>query len=382
MIVQHFLKWVESARVTERAAAANALARAFTVSELSFEDRCSAEAALTLLLDDPSPKVRMAMAEGLAMSRVAPEQVIAALAQDQDDIASLVIARSPLLSDSDLIDRVAVSAVRVQCVIASRPQVSMALSAAIAEVGEPQTCIELLMNSGAQIASISLKRMAERFGGEANVRGALLQDARLPPETRHELLMKIGEALRDSGLVRTLMGVARAERITREACVKASLHLIDFVEAGEHPALVEHLRMRGDLTPAFIIRTLAYGKIDFFGAILVSLTGQTFRRVQPILAGGRDMAVNALFKTAGLPADCHHVLLHGLKLWRDVANGRRANGTQEILWSMLELARKSGTGVKDADEAANDRLAALLKAMYLEIIRDNARSHALAIAAA
>ncbi len=379
MIVQHFLKWVESAKVVERTAAANALARAFIVSDLPFEERCAAEAALTLLLDDPSPKVRMAMAEGLAMSRRAPEQVIAGLAQDQDDIASLVISRSPLLSDSDLIDRVALSAGKVQSIIALRPKVSMALSAAIAEVGEADACIDLLSNPGASVATISLKRIAERFSGTARVRAALLNDRRLPAETRHELLMRIGEALRDSGLVQALMGRARAERITREACVKASLKLTDTVDQGEHPALVEHLRMRGDLTPAFIVRTLAFGKIDFFGAIVVSLTGQPFKRVQAILAEGRDMTVHALFRKASLPDDCHTVLTGALKIWRDVARGKRDCGPQEVMWAMLEQARAEAGKHGSAD---NDRLVPLIKAMYLEIIRDNARSHALAIAAA
>lgn len=380
MIVQHFLKWVESARVPERAAAANALARAFTVSELSFEERCSAEAALTLLLDDPSPKVRMAMAEGLAMSRLAPEQVISALAQDQDDIASLVISRSPLLADNDLIDRVAVSAGRVQRIIASRPQVSMALSAAIGEVGEPEACISLLRNSGASIAAVTIKRIAERFGGLSRVRAALLEDARVPAETRHDLMIQVGEALRDSSLVQKLMGKARAERITREAFAKASLRLTDAVDVTEHPALVEHLRMRGDVTPALIVRTLAHGKIDFFAAILVSLTGQPLKRVRALLAEGRDMAVNALFKTAGLPSDCHGVLVEGLKLWRDVAKGKRDCGPQEVLWAMLKHCQPDGH--RGGQDAANDRLSALIKSMYLELIRDNARNHALAIAAA
>ena len=57
MIVEQFLKWVESARVSEREAAAGALARAYLQSPLEFEERCAAEAALTVLLDDPSPNV-------------------------------------------------------------------------------------------------------------------------------------------------------------------------------------------------------------------------------------------------------------------------------------------------------------------------------------
>src|SRR6185369_12015894 len=107
MVVSHFLKWVYTAKVAERSAAAAALARAYVGHDMPFEDRCAAEAALTLLLDDPSWKVRRAMAETLSMSPHAPLQIINALASDQAEVAAVVLSRSPLLSDADLVDRVA-----------------------------------------------------------------------------------------------------------------------------------------------------------------------------------------------------------------------------------------------------------------------------------
>lgn len=96
MVVSHFLKWVNTAKVAERAAAAAALAGAYINHDLPFEDRCAAEAALTLLLDDPSSKVRLALADVLSMSHHAPPQIINALASDQPEIAALVLTRSPL----------------------------------------------------------------------------------------------------------------------------------------------------------------------------------------------------------------------------------------------------------------------------------------------
>ena len=154
MVIRHFLRWIGSARVAEREAAAAALARAFVDHQLPFEDRCEAEAALTLLLDDPSPKVRAALAEALSMSRYAPPQIIAALAADQKDVAAAVLVRSPLLTDVDLIDRVAASDGAVQALIAGRASVSMSLAAAIAEVGSLEACIALVRNGGADIASL------------------------------------------------------------------------------------------------------------------------------------------------------------------------------------------------------------------------------------
>jgi uncharacterized protein (DUF2336 family) len=373
VVVSHFLKWIYTAKVSERAAAASALARAYINAELPFEDRCAAEAALTLLLDDASSKVRLALAEALSMSHHAPLQIISALASDQPEVAALVLARSPLLTDADLIDRVAAGHKATQKLIADRPVVSMAVAAAIAEIGEPEACAALLANDGADIASLSFRRMAERHGHIAHLREAMVTDIRLPADCRHMLLVKLGETLKGSPLVMALMGAARAERVTRDACVKASVRLVEGTRTEEHGALIEHLRLRGDLTASFIIRTIAHGKVDFFGSTLVALSQQSEQRVRALLAGGQDVALQALFRSAGLAAPTHAIILRALKIWREVANGKRVAGVQEVSWLMLkELGGQSTEG----------DLAGLVKSIHLDALRENARGHALAIAAA
>ncbi|XJN84239.1 DUF2336 domain-containing protein [Mesorhizobium terrae] len=373
MVVSHFLKWVATAKVSERAAAASALARAYVNRDLPFEDRCAAEAALTFLLDDASSKVRAAMAEALSMSHHAPIQIIAALASDQPEVAAVVLARSPLLTDADLIDRVAAGQKATQKLIADRPSVSMTVAAAIAEIGEAEACLTLLANHGAVIASMSYRRIAERHGHLPALREALIAHETLPADCRHMLLVKLGEALRGAPLVLALMGTARAERVMRDACIKASVTLIDGTQAVEHRALVEHLRLRGDLTASFIIRTVAHGKVDFFGAALVALTGQSEQRVSALLAGGNDVALLALFASAGLSKATHGIILQALRIWREVANGKRVAGVQEVSWLMLKELGGQG---------AEGDLAALVKSIHLDALRQNARGHALAIAAA
>jgi uncharacterized protein (DUF2336 family) len=99
MIVRQFLHWVRTAPAGERAEATGALARASLYSDLTKQDRAAAEGAMIMLLDEPWPLVRRALAEALAGSADAPHAVIHALASDQADIAALVLARSPLLID-------------------------------------------------------------------------------------------------------------------------------------------------------------------------------------------------------------------------------------------------------------------------------------------
>jgi uncharacterized protein (DUF2336 family) len=147
---------METAPAAMRADAAHALARAYLYSDVDEETRSAMEAAMTVLLDDPARDVRFALADALASSPAAPRHVLLTLATDQMDVATLVLSRSPVFIDAELVDIVAASCERLQIAIAGRPLVSSSVSAAIAEVGEMATCRILLLNVGADIARISL----------------------------------------------------------------------------------------------------------------------------------------------------------------------------------------------------------------------------------
>ena len=61
------------------------------------------------LLDDASPIVRKSIAEALASAVDAPHAIVLALANDQSAISSIVLGRSPVLPDAELIDCAAVA---------------------------------------------------------------------------------------------------------------------------------------------------------------------------------------------------------------------------------------------------------------------------------
>ncbi len=91
MIVRNFLQWVRTAPASERAEATSALARAYLYSDLSADDLAAAEGAMLMLLDDPSPLVRRALADALAADQSAPPAIVIALAADQPQIAAPVL---------------------------------------------------------------------------------------------------------------------------------------------------------------------------------------------------------------------------------------------------------------------------------------------------
>src|SRR6266536_2480946 len=200
-----------------------ALARAYLHSDLSPDDRLAAEGAMVMSLDDPSPMVRRALAEALAASPEAPPAVIFALAGDQPEIADLVLERSPLLLDADLVELVAAGDEANQAPIARRAGLPRSVAAAIAEIASAEVCQALIENPAAEIAAFSLRRIAERFGHLPVLREALFAREDLPATTRQALMIQLSQTLISFVAERRWLDETRARRISREACEKGTV---------------------------------------------------------------------------------------------------------------------------------------------------------------
>ena len=378
MIVRQFLIWVETAPPARKAEAAHALARAYLYSDIDEETRGGMEAAMTVLLDDSSPDVRYALADALASSPEAPRHVLLSLAADQPEIAELVVARSPLLIDAELVDIVAEAADPLQIAVASRARVSSAVSAAIAEVGEEAACRTLIANQGAEIARISFRRIAERLGDDPTMREALLDRPGLPPDVRQMLIQRLGIALGDLGLVKSWVAEDRAKTLVREACDRATVALAADSEIDELPALVEHLRVTGQLTTALILRAVCAGNVAFFEAVLTALAGVPQARVASLVRGGRTSALRAVYDTAGLPPRAFEAFTAALEAWREVVEDEsidRYRLTRQVVESVLARYEQITDG-----EALE--LTTLLRRIAADQAREAARDYAAACIAA
>lgn len=300
-IIERFLNWADGAPALLRADAARSLARAFLLSPLDPAERDEVEAALTVLLDDPAMDVRLALADVLAPSELAPHHIILTLAADRDPVAALVAARSPLILDTELVDMVAARGESVQIAIASRPFLSRAVSAAVAEVAPASACMALIANPGARILRFSLDRIVSRHGACPELRLALLERDDLPIELRQALVAKLGEALCDFVVGRAWMDRPRAETTIRDARQRAMIAAAFDAPSDTMPALIVELMQAGELTPAFLIRAVAAGQAHLFEAGLAALAGAPRDRVRSMIGSGRASSLRALLQKAGLP---------------------------------------------------------------------------------
>jgi uncharacterized protein (DUF2336 family) len=336
MIVRQFLQWVQTASPGERADATSALARAYLHSELSVDDLAAAEGAMLMLLDDPSPLVRRALAEVFASSQKAPPVVVQGLAADQPEISSLILSRSPLLLDADLVDRVATAQPECQIAIASRPLLARAVSAAIAEVGSAQACLVLLENTDADIAAFSVDRIAARYGHLAPIRETLLLRPDLPAATRQLLLATLSQTLAGFVVGRQWIAKNHADHAAKEACERATVALAAQTHPDELPDLVHHLCESGQLNAGLILRGLLSGHVMLFEQSLAELTGVPVERVASYVHDRNISGFAALYGRAGLPSAAYPAFREAIAALREGALLGEMGGMVRLKRRMVE----------------------------------------------
>ncbi|GJD49979.1 hypothetical protein OPKNFCMD_2715 [Methylobacterium crusticola] len=370
MIIRQFLLWTQHESAGRRAEAAASLARAYLYAKLDAAARWEARTAMTALLDDPSPLVRRALAEACANAAEAPRALVVALTQDQPEIAGLVLARSPVLSDADLVDCAAVGEEAAREAIASRPHLSAMLCGALAEIAGPEALRLLAANPGAAITRGSLLRVVERHGDDGALREALLARDDLPLDVRQAVTARLAHALSAFVTGCGWLSPERSERAAREARERATLGLAEGAERGDLRRLVIYLRGAGQLTPGLILRAMLSGRMAFTEAALTELSGLSPERVAGLLHDGSGHGLRALSRRAGLPAALEPAFAAAMTAWREEATGLRESSAPALSRRMIERAVTACENLPFADSHV---IVALLNRFDAEAARDEAR---------
>jgi uncharacterized protein (DUF2336 family) len=369
MIVRQFISWVRTAPAGERAEATRALARAWLVSDLSEEDCAAAEGALLMLLDDPSPLVRQAMAEVFVCSTEAPGAIVQALSLDQPSVALPVLEHSPLLIDADLVDLIAIGNSEVQCAIARRVNLPPSVCAAIAEVGTAAAALELIENAHAELAPFSWDRIVERHGHLGAIRESMLVLEDLPAATRVALVAKLSDTLAQFVAARNWLSADRAGRIANEARERSTINIAARSLGDDMHELVLHLRATGQLTAGLILRALLSGNLELFDHALAELSGLPPARVSSLLHDRGGASLRALLTRAGLPESTFGAFRVALEAGHEIGFVDTLDGAVRLRRRMVERVLTHC----ETDPQAAEPLLILLRRFATEAAREEAR---------
>lgn len=368
MIVRRFLLWARTAPAEARAQGAAALAGAYLRSAMSLADRREAETALIALVEDPSPLVRRALAEELAAAPQAPRNLVLGLIAEQSDIAALLLAQSPVLTEADLVDAAAIGDDLAQRAIAQRAWLSPGICAALAEVGCEEALVALLANPTAEIPDFSLERIFEREGEAGAVREAMLARDDLPMGLRQAIAAKVSDALAAFVSGCGWLTEERSARLARESTERVAVALAAGGEASDAPAIVDCLRENGRLTPGVILRSLLSGEPALAEAAFAALSDLPLKRVRALLWDRRGAGVKALYRKAAMPEALLPAFAAAVAALKQAGpDERRGGGIDRDLLAQVLIACEGLEGPQ-----AN-ALMALLRRLDAEAARDEAR---------
>ena len=298
-IVRRFLAWAQQAGPATRTEAASALARAYLCSDLSPQLRDEVALAATSFMDD-CIEVRRALAEAFSGARNAPRHLVVALANDDPEVAAPVLARSPLLTEAELVDCAATGGLASQCAIARRPALPAGPAAALAVVGRREAALALIANPTASLTPGALRRLFARFGDDPEIREALLDRPGLPSSLRAVIALETTKSLEAfAGSTGWLEG-GRAGKAAREARDAALVAIAADCPPQERAELARTLRERGALTIAVLLRSLLSGERDLMSAALARRSGLPRHALPAFRAAIEAIEVHGAGEAGGL----------------------------------------------------------------------------------
>ena len=298
---QDFVALSQSGDSEARGQAAHLAAQAYLQHSGPADEHAALYAALIGFLDDPSVRVRAALAYGLLHTYEAPRPILLALLQDSEVISRAVAQYSPALIDADLIGLIRTAGPVMLTAIALRERISPRVAAALLARGERPVTLKLAGRNDVQIPPALLGSLATEQGiDDAELRGLLLGRNDLPAASRLVLVEASVLALRAARIVRGAVAAPRLDRLLRDN-MDTALTVI-----GEGEALTDATPFAAELveqerlSARVMLHAVVNGHVLFFADCLATLASTPREKVFSLLETGSRPALNALLARCGL----------------------------------------------------------------------------------
>lgn len=297
---QDFVALSRSRDSEERGRAAHLAALAYLSHTGPADEHAALYAALIGFLDDPSVRVRGALAYGLLHTTDAPRPILLALLQDSPVIARAVAQYSPALVDADLMRLMQGADEPMLAAVAMRERISPRVLDALVLRADEELTLKLLDRGDLGFPAPVLLRLAEAAVGNAQLRGALLARDDLPPEARLRLVQAIASALRSTRIVAGAVAPQRLERLLQDATDTAMTGIGESEAAAGRVPYAADLVEREQVSTRVMLHAVVQGHVLFFADCIAELAETPRDKVFSLLEAGSRAALNALFSRCGI----------------------------------------------------------------------------------
>ncbi|KKC38867.1 hypothetical protein WH87_08290 [Devosia epidermidihirudinis] len=305
---QEFVSLSQSPDSEERGSAAHLSALAYLNHVGPADEQAALYASLIGFLDDPSVKVRAALAYGLLHSSEAPRPIILALLHDSAVISRAVLQYSPVLIDADLMGLIKTLDQPMLLAICQRTTVSARLAAAMIARNDFQITLRLLKRTEIALSDTLLRDLATNLGEQSDVRGALLARSDLPADARLLLVQRVTEALKGARIVKGALAPERLGRVLRDGADTALAAIGEREAVKASGAYVSCLVVSDRINTRVLLHAVVTGHVMFFADCLAELAQAPRAKVFALLESGSRPSLNALLARCGLREGVRNLL--------------------------------------------------------------------------
>jgi uncharacterized protein (DUF2336 family) len=254
---------------------------------------------LKRLSKDVEMSIRINLAEKLADDETAPHDLIVLLCDDKIEVARPILARSPLLSDADLVRIIERGSENHQVSVAARPAIGENVTAALARSACEAALIALLRNASAKIGRLTFEQLSERARKSPDLQGPLVERSDLPRELAQRMYLWVSGALK-TALVARYPGAAEALASALDKTTASLQEEGPSLTGDNARKLVEKLRNSGQLKASFLIRVLNQGQMELFEYAFAALLNMEPETMRTALYGDNPMTVALACRAAGI----------------------------------------------------------------------------------
>ena len=334
----------------QRTVLAGKMAHHFDNDKLTASERKLAEDIIRIMARDAIARVRQSLAENLKTSPNLPHDVAMTLARDVEAVAVPFIAMSKALSDTDLMELVRSGSSAKQSAIASRPEVSEPLASELIRIGDEETVAVLVGNEGAVLGENSLNQVIDRFGSSERIQGPLVHRSHLPLTVAERMVTLVSETLQNYLVSHHELHADTASDLILKSRERATVSLLTGgTDEKAVEQLVTQLAEGGRLTPSLLIRSLCMGDMVFFEVALAHLAAVPLHNARLLIHDGGVLAINAIYKKAGLPPGLLPVVRIAVDVARETPFDGEERDRERHSRRMIERILTQYEGLESAD---------------------------------
>jgi uncharacterized protein (DUF2336 family) len=262
------------------------------------------------------------------------------LALDEIEIARSMIAKSPVLQDTDLVRILIEGAVDHQIEVAKRPLIGPPVVETILKRAEPAVMIALAGNDTADISAEAMRQMVEASRQVAGMRSPLARHPRLTADMAERLYAWVGQSLRSAIVTRFRVDVEALDRALAEAVKEAQAHpfhdpaprnaIADAEQEEMERRLIAKLHAAGQLRPSYLLRALRERRLSLFEAALATLGGFSIEEVGRALEADQPDPLALACAAVGLDRGAFSTLLALVRELNQERPGGDANQARRV----------------------------------------------------